>query len=75
MGEKMETDTQGKDFKHRDGKYLTFALAEEEYGLPILMIKEIIGLMPITSMPETPQFVKGVINLRGKVIPVVDLAT
>ena len=57
----------------REGKYLTFTLAEEEYGIGILKIKEIIGMMPITSVPQTPEFVKGVINLRGKVIPVVDL--
>ena len=56
----------------REGKYLTFALAGEEYGISILKIKEIIGMMPITTIPQTPQFVKGVINLRGKVIPVVD---
>ena len=57
----------------REGKYLTFALAGEEYGISILKIKEIIGMMPITTIPQTPEFVKGVINLRGKVIPVVDL--
>jgi purine-binding chemotaxis protein CheW len=57
----------------RDGKYLTFSLGEEEYGLGILKVKEIIGLMFITTIPRTPPFVKGVINLRGKVIPVVDL--
>ena len=57
----------------RDGKYLTFSLAGEEYGIGILKIREIIGMMPITSVPETPHFVKGVVNLRGKVIPVVDL--
>jgi purine-binding chemotaxis protein CheW len=57
----------------REGKYLTFSLAGEEYGIGILKIKEIIGMMPITSVPQTPKFVKGVINLRGKVIPVVDL--
>jgi purine-binding chemotaxis protein CheW len=57
----------------REGKYLTFTLAGEEYGIGILKIKEIIGMLPITSVPQTPQFVKGVINLRGKVIPVVDL--
>lgn len=57
----------------REGKYLTFTLADEEYGIGILKIKEIIGMMPITSVPQTPDFVKGVINLRGKVIPVVDL--
>ena len=57
----------------RAGKYLTFVLAGEEYGLEILRVREIIGLMDITSVPRTPPFVKGVINLRGKVIPVVDL--
>jgi purine-binding chemotaxis protein CheW len=57
----------------REGKYLTFTLAGEEYGISILKIKEIIGMMAITSVPQTPRFVKGVINLRGKVIPVVDL--
>jgi purine-binding chemotaxis protein CheW len=55
------------------GKYLTFTLDEEEYGIGILKIKEIIGMMPITPVPQTPEHVKGVINLRGKVIPVVDL--
>jgi purine-binding chemotaxis protein CheW len=57
----------------REGKYLTFTLANEDYGIGILKIKEIIGMMPITSVPRTPDFVKGVVNLRGKVIPVVDL--
>ena len=55
------------------GKYLTFGLAEEEYGLEILKVREIIGLMDITAVPRTPDYVKGVINLRGKVIPVIDL--
>jgi purine-binding chemotaxis protein CheW len=57
----------------REGKYLTFSLADEAYGIGILKIREIIGMMPITSVPQTPTFVKGVINLRGKVIPVLDL--
>lgn len=57
----------------REGKYLTFALADEEYGISILKVKEIIGMMQITNVPQTPGFVKGVINLRGKVIPVVAL--
>jgi purine-binding chemotaxis protein CheW len=57
----------------KTGKYLTFTLADEDYGIGILKVKEIIGMMPITSVPKTPQFVKGVINLRGKVIPVIDL--
>ena len=59
--------------EEREGKYLTFTLADEEYGIGILKIKEIIGMMPITTVPQTPEFVKGVINLRGKVIPVIDL--
>jgi purine-binding chemotaxis protein CheW len=57
----------------REGKYLTFTLDKEEYGIGILKIKEIIGMMAITPVPKTPEFLKGVINLRGKVIPVVDL--
>jgi len=57
----------------KEGKYLTFSLAEEEYGIGILKIKEIIGMMPVTTVPQTPEFVKGVTNLRGKVIPVMDL--
>lgn len=57
----------------REGKYLTFTIAEEEYGIGILKVKEIIGIMPITTIPRMPSYVKGVINLRGKVIPVIDL--
>lgn len=57
----------------REGKYLTFALAGEEYGIGILKVKEIIGVMAITTVPRTPDYVKGVINLRGKVIPIADL--
>jgi purine-binding chemotaxis protein CheW len=56
-----------------EGKYLTFTLAGEEYGIGILKVKEIIGMMSITRIPQTPPYVKGVINLRGKVIPVIDL--
>ena len=55
------------------GKYLTFALGDEEYGLPVLKVREIIKMMDITAVPQVPRHVKGVINLRGKVIPVVDL--
>ena len=57
----------------KEGKYLTFKMADEEYGINILKIKEIIGIMPFTALPQTPHFAKGVINLRGKVIPVIDL--
>lgn len=62
---------QGK--QNLGGKYLTFCLGEEIYGLEILKVQEIIGLLPITKVPRTPDFVRGVINLRGKVIPVFDL--
>ncbi|MEI7894843.1 MAG: chemotaxis protein CheW [Myxococcales bacterium] len=55
------------------GKYMTFKLADEEYGLEILKVREIIGLMEITRVPRTKDFIRGVINLRGRVIPVVDL--
>ncbi len=55
------------------GKFLTFFLAGEEYGLEILKVQEINGMLPITRVPRTPAFIRGVINLRGKVIPVIDL--
>ncbi len=56
-----------------EGKYMTFKLANEEYGLEILKVREIIGLMDITRVPRAPDCISGVINLRGKVIPVVNL--
>ncbi len=59
--------------RERKDKYLTFSLMEEEYGIGIRKIKEIIGMLPVTPIPRTPEFLKGVVNLRGKVIPVVDL--
>jgi len=55
------------------GKYLTFMLGREEYGLPVLKVREIIKVMDITHVPQVPAHVLGVINLRGKVIPVIDL--
>ncbi len=74
----MRESAQAKDravqaVNEREGKYLTFNLAEEDYGIGILKIKEIIGMIPVTTVPRTPAFVKGVINLRGKVIPIMDL--
>ena len=69
----MMANSEGKEMSALEGKYLTFSLAGEEYGIGILKVKEIIGMMPITMVPRTPDFVKGVINLRGKVIPVADL--
>lgn len=55
------------------GKYLTFALGDEVYGLEILKVQEIIGIVTVTRVPKMPDFIRGVINLRGRVIPVVDL--
>ena len=58
---------------HLAGKYLTFNLGKELYGVEILKVQEIIGVLPVTKVPRSPEFIKGVINLRGKVIPVIDL--
>lgn len=58
---------------NEEEKYLMFCLNREYYGIPILKVNEIIGLMEVTSMPHTPNFMKGIINLRGKIIPVLDL--
>jgi purine-binding chemotaxis protein CheW len=73
MTETVAAAKAGTTARNLGGKYLTFRLAGEEYGLEILKVREIIGLMDITAVPRTPAFIKGVINLRGKVIPVVDL--
>ena len=59
--------------KVTEGKFLTFILGSEVYGIEILKVREIIKLMDITTVPQTPDYMKGVINLRGKVIPIVDL--
>lgn len=69
----MEAVAEKKLIKSHEGKYLTFVLSSEEYGIEILKVREIIGMMDITSVPQTPDYMKGVINLRGKVIPVIDL--
>ncbi len=71
----MAGTTETVDRSDLAGKYLTFKLGHEEYGVRILIVKEIIGLMNITMVPRTPVFIRGVINLRGKIIPVVDLRT
>ena len=65
--------TEEHNASDREGKYLTFSLDNEEYGIGIIKVKEIIGMIAITPVPQTPGYVKGVINLRGKVIPVIDL--
>jgi purine-binding chemotaxis protein CheW len=63
---------QKQDGSIRSGKFLTFFLAGEEYGIEILKVHEIIGILPITRVPQTSLFLRGVINLRGKVIPILD---
>jgi purine-binding chemotaxis protein CheW len=68
-----QMEQSSKAMLEKEGKYLTFALGPEEYGLEILKVREIIGYMEITAVPQTPHHVKGVINLRGQVIPVIDL--
>jgi purine-binding chemotaxis protein CheW len=74
MAELAETMNHAvKHMAGKEGKYLTFCLAQEEYGIGVRKIKEIIGMMSITTVPQAPEFVKGVINLRGKIIPVMDL--
>lgn len=77
MGTVLETPTADSEAADKasdlGGKYLTFMLDDEEYGLEILKVREIIGVMEITKVPQTPDFVEGVVNLRGKVIPVIDL--
>lgn len=73
MTETTATQDEEKSLTHLAGKYMTFKLAAEEYGLEILKVREIIGLMDITRVPRTRDSNRGVINLRGKVIPAVDL--
>jgi purine-binding chemotaxis protein CheW len=55
------------------GKYLTFILAQERYSVPVLKVREIMRLRPVTPVPRMPAYIKGVINLRGKIVPVIDL--
>ena len=68
----QSTSTAGQQ-QQVGGKFLTFFLDDEEYGFEILKVQEIIGMMSVTPVPRTPSFVKGVINLRGKVMPIIDL--
>ncbi len=66
-------DKIGGESKVLSGKFLTFILGNENYAFPILKVQEIIGQMSITRVPKTPSFMRGIINLRGKVVPVIDL--
>jgi purine-binding chemotaxis protein CheW len=70
MAEQVATVT---ETRAKAGKYLTFGLGQEEYGLDILQVREIVGLMDITAVPKAPSFVRGIVNLRGKIVPVMDL--
>ena len=55
------------------GRYLTFALGEEEYGIEISYVTEIIGMQPVSTLPEVPEYIRGIVNLRGRIIPVIDM--
>ena len=71
LSEEILENQESQDIQ--EGKYLTFALGKEEYGIEIRNVTEIIGIQNVTDLPDMPDFVKGVINLRGKVIPVIDV--
>ncbi len=73
----MQSDAKLTDIEEfedsQEGKYLIFQMGEEEYGIEILFVNEIIGIQKITTLPDMTNYIKGVINLRGKVIPVIDI--
>jgi purine-binding chemotaxis protein CheW len=66
-----QIERQMEDTQH--GRYLTFTLGEEVFGIEIRFVTEIVGMQPITRMPQAPAYMKGIINLRGKIIPVIDM--
>jgi purine-binding chemotaxis protein CheW len=72
-GMQMTTELSTSNIRASAGKFLTFKLATETYGVAIGYIREILGLTAITAVPNTPRFIKGVTNLRGKIIPLIDL--
>jgi purine-binding chemotaxis protein CheW len=73
MSTTMTANAAATQSDSRAGKYLTFQLSNEEFGIRVLKVREIMGLQEITAVPQTPNHIKGVINLRGKVVPVIDL--
>ena len=73
MDTEATTATVAREKINRTGKYLTFFLSNESYGVDVLKVREIIRFLKITPVPQMPAYVKGVINLRGKVLPVIDL--
>ena len=72
MNENMSSTLEEFEEDTQKGKFLTFSLGEEFYGIDIMYVTEIVGIQPITVVPELPEYVKGIINLRGKIIPVMD---
>ena len=72
MNSEMTTEVDEMEEDTQKGKFLTFSLGEEYYGIDIMYVTEIIGIQPITVVPSLPDFIKGIINLRGKIIPVMD---
>ena len=68
-----QTNAVVNDVERKAGKYLTCQLGKEQYGIEIMRVREIIGLMEITEVPRTPAHIRGMINLRGRIIPVIDL--
>lgn len=73
MSEAAVQETVNDEEDTMKGRFLTFVLAEESYGIEIKFVTEIIGLQPITEVPELPDYIRGIINLRGKIIPVMDV--
>jgi len=72
MAKVVENDFLEEQEDTQKGRFLTFPLGEESYGIEIKYVTEIIGIQPITQVPELPDYVRGIINLRGKIIPVMD---
>lgn len=73
MSEIVEDKVSGQEEDTQKGKYLTFTLGDEHYGLEIKFVTEIIGVQEITIVPELPDYIRGIINLRGQIIPVMDV--
>ncbi|MCB8815492.1 chemotaxis protein CheW [Desulfosporosinus shakirovi] len=73
MSENEAVDSEDQVEDTQKGKFLTFCLGTEFYGIEIKYVTEIIGLQPITEIPEMPEYIKGIINLRGKIIPLMDV--
>lgn len=72
MSEEVSMQMSDSEEDTQKGKFLTFSLGDEYYGIDILYVTEIVGIQPITEIPDLPEFIKGIINLRGKIIPVMD---